>query len=71
MGRIVHLLSDVIILTDDDTYSEDSLGIIRDVTRGIERREGETFWIIPDREDAIRTALLMLKSGDTLLAAGK
>jgi UDP-N-acetylmuramoyl-L-alanyl-D-glutamate--2,6-diaminopimelate ligase len=32
MGRIVDILSDVIILTDDDTYTEDSLGIIRDVT---------------------------------------
>jgi UDP-N-acetylmuramoyl-L-alanyl-D-glutamate--2,6-diaminopimelate ligase len=71
MGRIVDILSDIIILTDDDTYTEDSLGIIRDVTEGINRREGENFWIVPDREDAIRTALLMLHPGDILLAAGK
>lgn len=61
MGRIAHLLSDVIILTDDDTYTEDSLAIIRDVSVGIDRREGANFWIVPDREDAIRTALLMLQ----------
>lgn len=71
MGRIVDMLSDVIILTDDDTYTEDSLRIIRDVTEGISRREGEAFWIVPDREDAILTALLMLKKGDILLLAGK
>ncbi len=71
MGRIVHILSDVIILTDDDTYTEDSLAIIRSVTEGIDRREGEGFWIIPDREDAVRTALLMLEPGDILLVAGK
>ena len=71
MGRIVDMLSDVIILTDDDTYTEDSLRIIRDVTEGISRREGEAFWIVPDREDAIRTALLMLQKGDILLLAGK
>jgi UDP-N-acetylmuramoyl-L-alanyl-D-glutamate--2,6-diaminopimelate ligase len=71
MGRIAHLLSDVIILTDDDTYTEDSLAIIRDVSVGIDRREGANFWIVPDREDAIRTALLMLQPWDTLLAAGK
>ncbi len=71
MWRIVHKLSDIIILTDDDTYTEDSLSIIRDVTQGIDRREGKDFWIIPDREDAIRTALLMLKPGDIFLAAGK
>ena len=71
MGRIVDILSDVIILTDDDTYTEDSLAIIRDVSVGIKRKEGKNFWIIPDREDAIRTALLMLHPGDILLAAGK
>ena len=71
MWRITDILSDVIILTDDDTYTEDSLGIIRDVTAGIERKEWENFWIVPDREDAIRTALLMLQPGDVLLAAGK
>lgn len=71
MGRIAHLLSDVIILTDDDTYTEDSLAIIRDVSAGIDRREGQDFWIVPDREDALRTALLMLSPGDILLVAGK
>ena len=71
MGRIVDILSDVIILTDDDTYTEDSLAIIRDISVGIHRKEGKSFWIIPDREDAIRTALLMLHPGDILLSAGK
>ena len=71
MWRIADALADIIILTDDDTYTEDSLGIIRDVTEGIKRREGQNFWIVPDREDAIRTALLMLQPGDVFLAAGK
>lgn len=39
MGKVVDTLSDIIILTDDDTYTEDSLRIIRDVTEGISRRE--------------------------------
>lgn len=71
MGKVVDTLSDIIILTDDDTYTEDSLRIIRDVTEGISRREGEWFWIIPSREDAIRTALIMLQPGDVLVVAGK
>jgi len=71
MWRVVDILSDVIILTDDDTYTEDSLAIIRDVSEGIKRREGEGFWIIPSREDAIRTALIMLQEGDILIVAGK
>jgi UDP-N-acetylmuramoyl-L-alanyl-D-glutamate--2,6-diaminopimelate ligase len=71
MGRVVDILSDVVILTDDDTYTEDSLQIIREVSEGIKRREGENFWIIPSREDAIRTALIMLQEGDILIVAGK
>lgn len=71
MWRIADNMADVVILTDDDTYTEDSLAIIREVTEWISRREGEDFWIVPDREDAIRTALLMLHPGDVLLAAGK
>lgn len=71
MWKVVDKLSDVIILTDDDTYTEDSLAIIRDVTDGITRKEWQWFWIIPSREDAIRTALIMLQKWDVLLVAGK
>lgn len=71
MGKVVDDLSDIVILTDDDTYTEDSLRIIRDVTEGMSRREWDGFWIIPSREDAIRTALIMLQPGDVLLVAGK
>lgn len=39
MGRIADSLADVILLTDDDTYTEDSLSIIRQVTEGISRKE--------------------------------
>lgn len=62
MGRIADTLSDSIILTDDDTYTENSLKIIKDVSMGIKRKEGEGFWIIPSREDAIRTALVMAET---------
>jgi len=71
MGRIADTLSDSIILTDDDTYTENSLKIIKDVSMGIKRKEGEGFWIIPSREDAIRTALVMAEAWDIVLIAGK
>lgn len=71
MWRIVDILSDEIILTDDDTYTEDSLAIIRQVSEWIKRKEWDRFWIVPSREDAIRTALIMLREGDLLLVAGK
>lgn len=71
MGRIADTLSDSIILTDDDTYTENSLKIIKDVSMGIKRKEWEGFWIIPSREDAIRTALVMAEAWDVVLIAGK
>lgn len=71
MWKVVDDLSDVIILTDDDTYSENSLSIINDVAKWIKRKEWENFWIVPDREDAIRTALVMIEKDDVLLIAWK
>lgn len=71
MWWIVSDNSDLVFLTQDDDYSEVTENIIKDVLPGIERKEGENFWVIPDRWEAIRTALLTAKRWDTLLIAGK
>ncbi len=39
MGAIVHKLSDVVILTEDDNYSEDQFQIMNEVSKGIKRKE--------------------------------
>lgn len=71
MGKIVSNLSDVVILTEDDNYSEKIEEIIKDVIPWIERKEGEDFWIIPTRKEAIQTALLMAEKNDVVLVAWK
>lgn len=71
MWKVVNELSDSIILTDDDTYTENSLSIINDVAKWIKRKEWDNFWIVPDREDAIRTALIMAQKSDLIIIAGK
>lgn len=71
MGRVADSLSDVIILTEDDNYTENSLKIIKEVSMGIKRKEGENFWIVPSRMDAIRTALVMAEKEDVVIIAGK
>ena len=71
MGQIVSKLSDKVILTQDDDYSEDTISIIKDVLPGIERAEWEDFWVIPDREEAIRTALIWANKWDIILIAWK
>ena len=71
MWEIVSRLSDIVILTQDDDYTEKTEEIIKDVLQWIERKESEDFWVISDRKDAIRTALLMAKKNDIVLVAWK
>lgn len=71
MGRVVDELADIIVLTDDDTYTEPSERIIEMVHSGINRPLGDTFQIIPNREEAISWALRKAQTGDIVLLAGK
>jgi len=71
MWQVVSERSDVVILTQDDDYSEPTSEIIKDVLPWINRREWDDFWIIPDRKNAIRYALVSAEPGDVVLVAGK
>ena len=71
MGAAAHQYADMGIVTDDDPYEENEWQIIEDVAAGIERKVGDRFWKIPDREEAIRFALQLADEGDTVLIAGK
>lgn len=71
MGQVVSRLSDVVIVTQDDDYTENTQKIIKDILPWIDRKQGEDFWIIADRYEAIRTALVMAKKDDIILLAGK
>ncbi len=71
MWQVVSKLSDIVILTQDDDYTEKTENIIKDVLPWIERKEWDNFWIIQDREEAIRNALLTAKKWDVVLIAWK
>lgn len=71
MGAAAHKHADVIIVTDDDPYEENEWKIIEDVCVGIDRKEGENLWKIPNREEALKLALTLAKEGDTVIVAGK
>jgi UDP-N-acetylmuramoyl-L-alanyl-D-glutamate--2,6-diaminopimelate ligase len=58
-------------VTQDDDYSENTQKIIKDILPGIDRKQGEDFWIISDRREAIRTAIVMAEKDDIILLAGK
>lgn len=71
MGQVVSKISDVVIVTQDDDYTENTQKIIKDILPWIDRKQWEDFWIIPDRKEAIRTALLSAQKDDIILLAGK
>ncbi len=71
MGAVAAKYADVIVVTDDDPYTENRMQIIEQVAQGCGRREGDGLWKIRDRREAIRLALSMAKEQDTVLIAGK
>lgn len=71
MGRIADERADIVIVTDDDADTENRIKIIADIVAGIKRNEGENFFILPEREYALRMAIDLAKPGDTVLLAGK
>lgn len=71
MGAAADKYSDYIIATDDDPYDEDRWQIIEDIAAGIKRKEGDRFWKIPHRLEAIKLALTLAQEGDTVIVAGK
>lgn len=73
MGRAAAELSTEVVLTSDNPRTEDPLAIMRDVEAGIRsiRSDGPRYQAIPDRREAIATALGMARAGDIVLIAGK
>ncbi|WP_274424423.1 UDP-N-acetylmuramoyl-L-alanyl-D-glutamate--2,6-diaminopimelate ligase [Chelativorans sp. YIM 93263] len=66
MGEIARRLADVAIVTDDNPRSEDPASIRQAILEAVPNAEE-----IGDRREAIRTAISMLRTGDTLIVAGK
>lgn len=71
MGKIVDQLSDIVIVTEDDSQSENIYLIISQIIAWITRKEWDNFFIQPNRDDAIRFALSLMKPWDILVCAGK
>lgn len=66
MGEIAARYDDVIILTHEDTYSEDPEKIINEIAAGIKK----PFLRFSDRKSAIAEALKLAKPGDVVLLTG-
>jgi len=69
MGKIATDKSDFVIITSDNSRSEDPGRIIDDILSGINEKNNYT--VIPDRKKAIEYAIANARAGDIILLAGK
>jgi UDP-N-acetylmuramoyl-L-alanyl-D-glutamate--2,6-diaminopimelate ligase len=74
MGQVAADLADLTVITAEDPRTEsldDILAASAGAMTGMGRVEGETFWRVPDRGEAILKAVQLARPGDIVLAFGK
>ena len=74
MAEVAAEYADLSVLTAEDPRTESLEGILEEMAAGATTRggrEGESFWRVPDRGEAIRFAVRMARPGDILLSCGK
>ncbi|MEW6726719.1 MAG: UDP-N-acetylmuramoyl-L-alanyl-D-glutamate--2,6-diaminopimelate ligase [Bacillota bacterium] len=70
MGAVSARHADFSVITSDNPRTEDPLAIIAEIEPGV-RSAGGSYTVVPDRREAIRSALQMAKNGDIVVIAGK
>lgn len=71
MAAIAQKLSDRIIVTSDNSRTEKTSDIMADIKAGFDLSGRSRSLFIEDREEAIRTAIMIAGQGATILLAGK
>ncbi|MBR4934217.1 MAG: UDP-N-acetylmuramoyl-L-alanyl-D-glutamate--2,6-diaminopimelate ligase [Clostridia bacterium] len=69
MGAVASRLADMVIVTADNSRSEDTSAIIRQIMTGVDREKPHA--VIPDRREAIDFAVRTAQAGDIILLVGK
>jgi UDP-N-acetylmuramoyl-L-alanyl-D-glutamate--2,6-diaminopimelate ligase len=74
MGEIAGRLADVTVMTAEDPRTESLDAILDEMSRGAERAgavEGQSYYRVPDRAEAIQFAVDLARPGDLVIACGK
>lgn len=71
MAKIAIAKSDQVILTSDNPRSEDPISIMDEMRAGLSDMEGILALSVPDRRQAIQTAIVIAQTNDIILIAGK
>ncbi|MEE1219802.1 MAG: UDP-N-acetylmuramoyl-L-alanyl-D-glutamate--2,6-diaminopimelate ligase [Ruminococcus sp.] len=70
MGEASGRLSDLSVITEDNSRFEDVMDIIEDIKTGLHKTDGE-YVVVPNRKDAIRYCIENAQDGDIIVLAGK
>ncbi len=70
-AQIIHEMADEVIITTDDPGDTDTKKIAKIIRSEIPRKEGENFFEIEDRYEAIRYALFTAQRNDIVIIAGR
>ena len=70
MGETSGRLSDLSVITEDNSRFEDVMDIIEDIKTGISKTDGK-YVVVPNRKDAIRYCINNAQDGDIIVLAGK
>ena len=74
LGEMAAKEADLVIVTNEDPYDDDPRQIMNDVAAGAESAGkilGKNLWIVEDRKEAIKQAVMMAGSEDVVLLTGK
>jgi len=79
LGALAGKFADIVIIADEDPYTEDPERILEEVASGVPRGadpkdpkvEGKNFFVIPDRKEAIAHAINLAYKDDIVLITGK
>ena len=69
MGGMASKRADIAIFTSDNPRTEDPEAILREMEGGVEA--GDRYLKISDRNEAIKTAVMLAEPRDIILLAGK
>lgn len=70
MGEVSGRLSDISVITEDNSRFEDVSDIIADIVKGVEK-SGGSYVIVENRVEAIRYCLSIARKRDIIVLAGK
>lgn len=71
MAQVAQRFADRIIVTSDNSRTENTADIMNDIKSGLDTKGRAKSLFIGDREEAIRTAIMTASPGATVLLAGK